>query len=561
MLDGGNLTGLLLPQQNLALASPSSARWTRDRLQALIKSSFGQRRVVIVANRRPQPASQTEAGREGSPAVSGLLSALIPLIEVSGGTWIGHDVSENKRREAQVKGQIDRQNNGQMKSPINGPINGQVNGQINSQINGQANGKMNSQAIGSTSYPTYHLRNVEIQEQDYEGYYNGFSNQGLWPLCHITYTQPQFKQADWQAYRRVNQYFAQAVLEETKGQQAVVFIQDYHLSLLAGLLKQKQPDLLIAHFWHIPWPHLDQLRTCPFHQEIINGLLGNDLLGFQTADDCANFIEGVKRTQTRQPRPYPQAIVPDPPTTTVKAFPISIDMRAHEDLATSAGAAKAMDKWRDKHQLHNKIIGIGIERLDYTKGLLQKMQAIEILLGKRPDLRGRFVFIQLAIRSRSEQKSYRELGLQLKQLVNKINHQHGNREWMPIILQLDAHNQIDLVAIERLAKFCVVSSLHDGMNLVAKEFCAARIDNQGVLILSEFTGSALELSGALMINPFAIDRIADAMIEAIAMEPKEQARRMIAMRKTINRQNIFRWGADIVQALKNIEGTGEQPCP
>ena len=280
MLDGGDLTGLLLPQQNLALASPSSASWTRDRLQALITSSFGQRRVVIVANRRPQPASQTEAGREGSPAVSGLLSALIPLIEVSGGTWIGHDVSENKRSEAQAKGQIDRQNNGQMKSPINGPINGQVNGQLNSQINGQVNGHMNSQAIGSTSYPTYHLRNVEIQEKDYEGYYNGFSNQGLWPLCHITYTQPQFKQADWQAYRRVNQYFGQAVLEETKGQQAVVFIQDYHLSLLAGLLKQKQPDLLIAHFWHIPWPHLDQLRTCPFHQEIVNGLLGNDLLGF-----------------------------------------------------------------------------------------------------------------------------------------------------------------------------------------------------------------------------------------------------------------------------------------
>ena len=544
-LDGGDLTGLLLPQQNLALASPSNPSWTRERLQALIKSSFGQRRVVIVANRRPQPASQSEGEAAGRQPVSGLLSALIPLIEVSGGTWIGHDDNENGLAAAQAKGKGNGRSNGR----------GKRNG------NGQANGQINRQAIAATSSPAYQLRNVEIQAQDYEGYYNGFSNQGLWPLCHITYTEPQFKSADWHAYRRVNRHFAQAVLEETKGHRAIVFIQDYHLSLLAGLLKQKQPDLLVAHFWHIPWPHLDQLRTCPFHQEIITGLLGNDLLGFQTADHCANFLESVKRNQSGQRSQNPKQIAPESQTTTVKAFPISIDIRAHEELATSEAAIKAMAKWRDKHQLHNKIIGIGIERLDYTKGLLQKMQAIEILLGKRPDLGGHFVFIQLAIRSRCQQRSYRELGEQLNQLVNKINQRHGNKEWMPIILQLDAHDQIDLVAIERLAKFCVVSSLHDGMNLVAKEFCAARIDNQGVLILSEFTGSAQELSGALMINPFAIDSIADAMLQAIAMDPQEEARRMIAMRNTISHQNIFRWGADIVQALKSIEGTRKQPCP
>ena len=414
--------------------------------------------------------------------------------------------------------------------------------------------------MASASRPSYRLRNVEIQAQDYKRYYNGFSNQGLWPLCHITYTQPQFKQADWQAYCRVNQRFAEAVLEETQGQQAIVFIQDYHLSLLSSLLKKKNPNLLIAQFWHIPWPHHDQLRTCPFQQEIVSGLLGNDLLGFQTANNCANFLESERHNQASQENPYQQGLPSNFNTTTVKAFPISIDMRAHEDLANSTAAVQAMEKWKDKYQLNNKIIGIGIERLDYTKGLLQKMQAIEIVLGKRPDLRGRLVFIQLAISSRCEQTLYRKLGHQLKQLVNTINQQYGDREWMPIILQLDAHDQVDLVAIERLAKFCVVNSLHDGMNLVAKEFCAARLDNQGVLILSEFTGSALELSGALMINPFAIERIADAMLEAIAMEPQEEARRMIAMRNTISRQNIFRWGADIVQALKDIEGTKAQPC-
>ena len=373
------MTGLLLPQQNLALASPSSASWTRERLQALIKSSFGQRRVVIVANRRPQPASQSEAGAAGGQPVSGLLSALIPLIEVSGGTWIGHDDNDNGHAAAQAKG------NGKGNGRCNGNEQGNGNGNGMGQGNDQVNGHRNSQAIAGTSSPPYQLRNVEIQAQDYEGYYNGFSNQGLWPLCHITYTEPQFKSADWHAYRRVNQHFAQAVLEETKGHRAIVFIQDYHLSLLAGLLKQKQPDLLVAHFWHIPWPHLDQLRTCPFHQEIITGLLGNDLLGFQTADHCANFLESVKRNQSRQRSPNRNEIAPESPTTTVKAFPISIDMRAHEDLATSEAAIKAMAKWRDKHQLHNKIIGIGIERLDYTKGLLQKMQAIEMLLGKRPD--------------------------------------------------------------------------------------------------------------------------------------------------------------------------------
>ena len=519
-LGGADLTGVLLPQQNQAWTNPSNPNWTRDRLQALIKSSFGERRVVIVANRTPLPSGLATDGAEASQPVSGLLSALIPLIEVSGGTWIGHAASKKERAFPQ----------------------------------------RNGQESASTSHGPYQLRHVEIEAQDYQRYYNGFSNQGLWPLCHITYTQPQFKPADWQAYCRVNQHFAQAVLEETDGHRAIVFIQDYHLSLLAGLLKQKQPGLLVAQFWHIPWPHRDQLRTCPFHQEIITGLLGNDLLGFQTADNCSNFLESVKRNQEHQASPFQHKILPDIKTTTVKAFPISIDMLSHEHLATSKAVAQAMEKWTDKHQLNNKIIGIGIERLDYTKGLLQKMQAIDLLLGKWPDLRGRLVFIQIAIRSRCDQISYQKLGQQLKQLVNKINHQYGNQEWMPIILQLDAHDQVNLVAIERLAKFCVVNSLHDGMNLVAKEFCAARIDNRGVLILSEFTGSALELSGALMINPFAIDRIAEAMLEAIAMGPKEEARRMIAMRSKIRTQNIFRWGADIVQTLKSIEGKGAQPC-
>ena len=540
MLDGEDLTGLLLPQQNLATASPSSPSWTRDRLQTLIKTSFGERRVVIVANRKPLPAGPGPNGAGASQSVSGLLSALIPLIEVSGGTWIGHghsdgDSERDSERDSDSENENENENEGAA-AQRNGPV------------------------MASASRPSYRLRNVEIQAQDYKRYYNGFSNQGLWPLCHITYTQPQFKQADWQAYCRVNQRFAEAVLEETQGQQAIVFIQDYHLSLLSSLLKKKNPNLLIAQFWHIPWPHHDQLRTCPFQQEIVSGLLGNDLLGFQTANNCANFLESERHNQASQENPYQQGLPSNFNTTTVKAFPISIDMRAHEDLANSTAAVQAMEKWKDKYQLNNKIIGIGIERLDYTKGLLQKMQAIEIVLGKRPDLRGRLVFIQLAISSRCEQTLYRKLGHQLKQLVNTINQQYGDREWMPIILQLDAHDQVDLVAIERLAKFCVVNSLHDGMNLVAKEFCAARIDNQGVLILSEFTGSALELSGALMINPFAIERIADAMLEAIAMEPQEEARRMIAMRNTISRQNIFRWGADIVQALKDIEGTKAQPC-
>ena len=225
MLDGGDLTGFLLPQQNLALASPSSPSWTRERLQALIKSSFGGRRVVIVANRRPQPTSPTEAGAAGRLPVSGLLSALIPLIEVSGGTWIGHDDNENRHAAAQAKGHG--------KGYGNGNGHGSGNGQDNSQLKGQLNGQMNSQAIAATSRPAYQLRNVEIQAQDYEGYYNGFSNQGLWPLCHITYTEPQFKSADWHAYRRVNQHFAEAVLEETKGHRAIVFIQDYHLSGVA----------------------------------------------------------------------------------------------------------------------------------------------------------------------------------------------------------------------------------------------------------------------------------------------------------------------------------------
>ena len=352
----------------------------------------------------------------------------------------------------------------------------------------------------------------------------------------------------------MNQRFADAVLNEVAGRPAIVFVQDYHLALLPRILKKAKQNIIIAQFWHIPWPPWDIFRTCPNHQQLWKGLLGNDLLGFQLTEHCQNFLacsNALKPAEMNHNNGIQARLVRQ---TEVSQFPISIDVASHQLLATGNSVISSMEKWSKRLDCKRIRIGLGVERLDYTKGILQRLEAIRLLLETNRELIGLFTFVQIATLSRLALDDYKQLKEDIIQLSTDINLQFGNEHWQPILLEFKSYNQIELIALERLASFCMVSSLHDGMNLVAKEFCASRVDNQGVLILSKFTGSALELNGAILVNPFSIEMLADAMVKALRMKPKEMETRMKKMRSHLLSHNVYRWGADMVSHLIKLDG-------
>jgi len=489
--------------------------WTQESLSTLIKSQLGHRHMVIVANREPLIKCNDQQKDNPTKAVSGLVSALFPFIVSTGGTWISH-----------ASGQ-----------------------QTSSDFEDFA-----TPGLVQASETEFSVRRVSSDEDEYRQYYEDFSNKGLWPLCHVAFTKPNFTAESWIAYRKVNQRFAEAVLNEVAGRPAIVFVQDYHLALLPLILKKAKQNIIVAQFWHIPWPPWDIFRTCPNHQELLEGLLGNDLLGFQLREHCQNFLacrDALKPATKNQNNGTQASLIRE---TDVSQFPISIDVSTHQLLATGNSVLSSMAKWSKRLDCKQIRIGLGVERLDYTKGILQRLKAIRMLLEQNHELIGVFTFVQIATLSRLALDDYKQLKKDIIQLSNDINLQFGTENWQPILLELKSYNQVELIALERLASFCMVSSLHDGMNLVAKEFCASRIDNRGVLILSKFTGSALELNGAILVNPFSIEMLADAMVQALSMEPQEIEERMKRMRSHLLSHNVYRWGADLVSHLIQIDG-------
>jgi len=470
--------------------------------------------MVIVANREPLIRCSEHQKHQPTKAVSGLVSALFPFIESTGGTWISHASGQQTSTDFEDFG---------------------------------------TPGLVESDEAKFAVRRVRSDDNEYRQYYENFSNKGLWPLCHVAFTQPKFTAESWAAYRQVNQRFADAVLNEVAGRPAIVFVQDYHLALLPSILKKANQNIIIAQFWHIPWPPWDIFRTCPNHQELLEGLLGNDLLGFQLPEHCQNFLacrNAVKPATKNQNNGTQASLVRD---TEVRQFPISIDVASHQLLATGNSVSSSMAKWSKRLDCKRIRIGLGVERLDYTKGILQRLGAIRLLLETNHELIGLFTFVQIATLSRLALDDYKQLKDDIIQLSNDINLQFGNKNWQPILLELRSYNQVELIALERLASFCMVSSLHDGMNLVAKEFCASRIDNQGVLILSKFAGSALELNGAILVNPFSIEMLADAMVQALRMKPKEMETRMKKMRSHLQAHNVFRWGADMASHLIKLD--------
>lgn len=487
--------------------------WTRQTLQNLIGEKMMGYKFIVVANREPFIHKYSGQQIEVIKPASGMATAIDPIMDASGGTWIAHGSGDADR---DVVDEFDR-----VRVP---PEN-----------------------------PTYTLRRVWLSKSQEQGFYYGMANEALWPLCHITFTPPVFREGDWDQYREVNRVFADAVLEEAGSTPTFVFIQDYHFCLLPKLLKERNANLVVAQFWHIPWPNREVFRVFPWQHELLEGLLGNDLLGFHTRYHCQNFVDTVDRILEARVDMERFTITRGGQTTAVREFPISIDFAEHAARSHADDVNASMRHWRRRLGRGIEFIGVGIERLDYTKGLPQRFEAVNALLEMRPELKQRFVFVQIAAPSRSPISEYQKLDAEVESLVERINLKWREGSWQPIAFFKEHHGPVSMMALHRLAKFFIVSSLHDGMNLVAKEFIASREDNDGVLVLSKFTGAARELSEALLVNPFAVHETASAMEQALSMEPEERTRRMKRMREHLERHNVYRWGGKILSELLKFD--------
>jgi len=487
--------------------------WEKESLRQFAKARLSDYLFIVVSNREPYIHSYQGDEIKCEGAVGGLTTALDPVLSAIGGMWIAHGSGDADRTV------VDSQN----------------------------------KVMVPPEKPLYTLKRIWLSEEEVEGYYHGFANQALWPLCHAVDIEPVFDESQWDTYKRVNEVFAQSVLEEVRGRKAVVFVQDYHLALLPRLIKRANPEVIVAQFWHIPWPRQSVFQKCSWREEILGGLLGNDLLGFQTVRHCRNFLTTVNRTIAVSKVNYGKAEVTiGEKKTKIRPFPVSVDFELLSREARSVEVKEEIERLRRELNLNDKFVGVGIDRLDYIKGIPQKLMAIERFFEERPDYKEKMTFIQVVVPSRTEILDYRKLGENIDMLVENINLKHGSGDWKPIITMVGPLPATTLAALRGMADLLIVSSLHNGMNLVAKEFVASQYDNEGILLLSHFAGAAKELNGALLINPYAIDHLAASIEEALEMPRVERHKRMRRKRSVVRENNIYKWAANIILELTKL---------
>ncbi len=486
--------------------------WTQGKLRDLIHAKLGENAFFVVSNREPfmhMFDKKTGKIKCVRPA-SGVVTAIDPILRACGGTWIAHGSANADRQMVNSKDKL-----GVPPEDIR-----------------------------------YILKRVWLTKEEEEGYYYGFSNEGLWPLCHVTHTRPIFRDSDWQMYQKVNKKFAESILSELPAKSPFVFLQDYHFTLLAKMIKEKRPDATIALFWHIPWPNPEVFSICPYQHEILEGMLSCDLIGFHVQNHCNNFLDTANRLIECRVDTEKFSIVRANKETHVKAFPISVDSYFDKNPEKDKDT---IEKIREEFDLKDKIIAVGVDRIDYTKGLIEKILSVDRFLEKYPEYKNKFVFIQLAAPSREHIKRYHELISEIDELVEKKNWKHSEGNWKPILYLKRHFSPEEISPYFKLGDICIVSSLHDGMNLVAKEYIASKTDLSGSLILSRFTGAARELTDATLINPYSIEEFADAIKNTIELPREDKKKRMENMRKIILENNIYRWAGDIVTELTGLK--------
>jgi len=501
------------------LREAGESMWTADRLAVQIQTRLDGGRLFVVSNREPYIHQRIGKSIEAVVPPSGLVTALEPVLNACDGTWIAHGSGD---ADAEVVDAHDR-----LRVP--------------------------------PEQPRYTLRRVWLSKEEEEGYYYGFSNEGLWPLCHIAHTRPIFRAHDWQLYQDVNRKFAKAVLEEIEDtSKPVVLVQDYHFALLPRFIKEKRPDARVAIFWHIPWPNPEAFGICPWQRQLVDGLLGADLIGFHIQSHCNNFLQTVDRVvESRVDREH-FSVMRQKHRTIVRPFPISVDLTDDEAIESDQYGSNYQDRSALMHSLgvEAAFVGVGVDRVDYTKGIHERFRAIERFLEKYPKYLGQFTFLQIGAPSRTHIKRYQDLMAELEAEVERINWRFQSGKWKPILFLKQHHSHKEIDRFYRAADLCLVTSLHDGMNLVAKEFLAARRDERGVLILSQFTGAARELRDALLVNPYDIDQTAEAIRAALEMEPEERQMRVHRMRKVIREHNIYVWAGSLVTELCELRLDG-----
>ena len=494
-------------EEEAALRLSGETLWTEQRLKQFVRLRLGGSPLFVVSNREPLSHVWKDGRIHAERPASGLVTAMEPVMRACGGVWV-----------AQGSGDADRETSdpaGRLGLPPDDP--------------------------------RYTLRRVWLTKEEETGYYYGFANEGLWPLCHLVHTRPQFRPEDWAHYTAVNEKFAAAILEEIADVDApLVLIQDYHFALLPALIKRQRPDARVAIFWHIPWPNAEAFGICPWQQELLLGMLGADLVGFHTQYYCNNFLETAERAIEARVEWEQFAVTRGRRTTLVKPFPISVA----PDFVANPPRVSREDLLRGLG-ISCEFLGIGVERLDYTKGLPERIRAIGRFLERSPEYQERLVFVQLAAPSRSSIARYQEIDAEVDAAVRDVNTRFATRKWRPVLYLKRHHDHSEIWPFYRHADFCMVTSLHDGMNLVAKEFVSVR-EGGGALILSQFTGASSELRDALLVNPYDLDGVADAIRRAVEMPGEEQRVRMGRMRETVREYNIYRWAGLLLGELSRI---------
>lgn len=494
------------------LRDSGESMWTADRLAVHVRARLEDGRLFVVSNREPYMHVRRGKSVEVKQPASGLVTAIEPVLRACDGTWVAHGSGDADLEAVDAQDRI---------------------------------------AVPPDD-PRYTLRRVWLTKEEEAGYYYGFANEGLWPLCHIAHTRPLFRDNDWKHYQEVNRKFADALLEEMEGfRHPVVLVQDYHFALLPRMIKQARPDARVAIFWHIPWPNPEAFGICPWQRELVDGLLGADLIGFHIQSHCTNFLQTVDRIVESRINWERFSVQRHDHQTSVRPFPISVAFSdvdetpresAYEERAT---LLKALG-------IEATSMGIGVDRLDYTKGIVERFLAVERFLEKYPQYQGIFTLVQIGAPSRTHIKRYHDLQAEVEAEADRINWRFQTDHWKPIALLVRQHSHKEIEPYYRAADLCLVTALHDGMNLVAKEFVATRHDERGVLILSCFTGAARELRDALQVNPYDIDQTAEAIRAALVMQPEEKQIRMQHMRKIVREQNVYRWAGSLIGELCEV---------
>ncbi|WP_458207193.1 alpha,alpha-trehalose-phosphate synthase (UDP-forming) [Haladaptatus sp. NG-SE-30] len=495
-----------------------------------ISSLLDDHELVIASNRQPY-SHEYGGGENGDRDVvvqrpaGGLTSALDPVVQSAGGTWVAWASGDADHEVTDEDGRV---------------------------------------GVPPES-PAYDLRRVRLSDEQVQGYYYGYSNQVLWPICHVDPSKMNAESAFWTQYRSANRKFANAIAEEaveavemsgsagkSEGE-PVVWLQDYHLALAPRMVREKAQDVFCMQFWHIPWPAWDAFQMCPQYEQLLDGLLGNDLLGFHTDRYCQNFLDCAAMISDTMVDRATRSVVYEGHRTFVRSFPLGIDADRRRELANSADATAFWQQFRHQHDL-GETLAVGVERLDYTKGIPERLAALEEFWETRPEWRERFTYIQKASESRSQIPEYQELQREVESEIRRLNDRFGTDDWTPIVYLNEFLSPDDLAALYREADLGIVSPRRDGMNLVVKEFVASQVDDPGVLVLSELTGASEELGDeAVTIHPHDTPGFADAIEHALSLPESERARRMRDLERQVRSNDVYAWMTTQFRTVEAIQ--------